>query len=286
MMPLALLAMAGCLAVNPASDRILARDFAAAWPAMGSLPPNTEIGFAPAPGVARVFSPFELRRVAARFHASPVPQHDICFERRTAPLDRAALLAAMQRELPGARIEILDFNRAPAPEGVLEFPRSGLRASPGGGFWTGSVRYAGTKRFVVWARVKVFVGSKRLVARERLKSGATLNASVLAEETRDGLPDAGFAASIDAVAGMVLRRPVAAGEAIRAAWLEAPKLILRGDTVRVEVQRGGARLELEGRAEASGSAGETIPVLNPVTHRRFRARIEGKGRVSVGEGNS
>ena len=79
---------------------------------------------------------------------------------------------------------------------------------------------------------------------------------------------------------------MAAGEAIRAVWLEAPKLVVRGDTVQVQVQRGGARLELEGRAEASGSAGETIPVLNPLTHRRFRARVEGKGRVSVEEGNS
>ena len=99
-------------------------------------------------------------------------------------------------------------------------------------------------------------------------------------------PDTGFAAAIEDVAGKALRRPVAAGEAIRAVWLEAPKLVVRGDTVQVQVQRGGARLELEGRAEASGSAGETIPVLNPLTHRRFRARVEGKGRVSVEEGNS
>jgi flagella basal body P-ring formation protein FlgA len=286
MTPLALLAMAGCLAVNPASDRILARDFAPAWSALGSLPPDTEIGLAPAPGVPRVFSPLDLRRVAARFHVAPVPQSSICFERRTAPLDPAVLLSVMQRELPGARIEILNFSRAPAPEGILEFPRSGLRAAPGGGFWNGLVRYAGNRRFMIWARVKVLVASRRVVARERLKAGTALNASLLSEETCDGLPDVGFAVSVDRVAGMVLRRQVAAGEAIRTGWLEPPKLILRGDTVSVEVQRGGARLELEGRAEASGSAGETIPILNPLTHRRFRARVESKGRVSVEEGNS
>ena len=286
MTPLVLFAMAGCLAVNPASDRILARDLVPAWPALESLPPDTEIGLAPVPGVPRVFGPLELRRVAARFHIAPVPQADICFARQTAPLDPAAMLSAMQRELPGARIEILDLSRAPAPEGTLDFPRSGLRPAPGGGFWSGSVRYAGNRRFVVWARVKVLEVSKRVVAREGLKAGTTLDPSLLIEETREVPPDTGFAAAIDEVAGKALRRPVAAGEAIRAVWLEAPKLVVRGDTVQVQVQRGGARLELEGRAEASGSAGETIPVLNPLTHRRFRARVEGKGRVSVEEGNS
>ena len=49
----------------------------------------------------------------------------------------------------------------------------------------------------------------------------------------------------------------------------------------VAVHDGGALVSLEARAEASGSRGETIPVSNPTSHRRFRARVEGPGRVSV-----
>jgi flagella basal body P-ring formation protein FlgA len=47
------------------------------------------------------------------------------------------------------------------------------------------------------------------------------------------------------------------------------------------VRDGGALISLEARAEASGSRGDMIPVSNPASHRRFRARVEGKGRVSV-----
>jgi flagella basal body P-ring formation protein FlgA len=40
-------------------------------------------------------------------------------------------------------------------------------------------------------------------------------------------------------------------------------------------------VELEARAEGSGAVGETIFVRNPNSHRRFRARVEGTGRVAV-----
>jgi flagella basal body P-ring formation protein FlgA len=272
--------------VDPASDRILARDFAANWPALASLPPGTEIGLAPAPGVTRIFGPAELRRLATRFQVSAVPQAGICFERRLAPLDPATLLPAMRRALPGARIEILDYSHSPAPQGVIEFPLSGLNPAPGGGFWNGAVRYAGNRRYLIWARVELGLAAKRVVAREPLKAGDAPDRNLLVETAIDEFPYAGFAASIEEVTGKVLRRPVAAGEAIRTAWLEPPKLVLRGDTVQVQVQRGGARLKLEGLAEASGAVGETIPVLNPVSHRTFRARVAGRGLVSIEEGKS
>ena len=58
----------------------------------------------------------------------------------------------------------------------------------------------------------------------------------------------------------------------------------RGETVKVEVHSGNARLEFEAQTEASGVAGQTVPVVNPVSKKRFKARVEGKGRVSVGTG--
>jgi flagella basal body P-ring formation protein FlgA len=63
--------------------------------------------------------------------------------------------------------------------------------------------------------------------------------------------------------------------------LENPRDVMRGDTVRVEVRDGGAHLELEATAEGSGAFGEIISVLNPISKKRFPARVEGKGRVSV-----
>src|ERR1035438_7661066 len=46
-------------------------------------------------------------------------------------------------------------------------------------------------------------------------------------------------------------------------------------------RKGDFRSELDAQAEGSGALHETIPVLNTTSKRRFLARVEGKGRVSV-----
>jgi flagella basal body P-ring formation protein FlgA len=283
MMPLAAFALAGCLAVGAGSDRILAGDLAARFPQWAAVAPETALALAPAPGVQRVFRVLELRRLAERWSVSPVPDHEVCVTRPVAVLTAGRLLDAMQnavqKELPAAHIELLDFSRQPAPEGALAFPVSGLRQGPGGGYWTGYVAYGGNHRFTVWARVKVMVASGRVVAAQDLKPGLALDPAQFHVETREEVPAAGFVNAVEEVAGKVLRRPIARGTALRAEWLEPAKVVLRGETVRVEAIRGGARLVLECVAEGSGAIGETIPILNPVSQRRFPARVESKGRV-------
>jgi len=284
MIPLA--ALATCLAVSGGSGHILAGDLAPAFPALAALARDTPVAWAPVPGVQRIFREPELRRLAARWNVSPAPESEICVERRVARLEPARLLEAMRKQLPGARIEILEFSRLPAPEGELEFPLAGLRPTPGGGYWHGSVRYAGNLRFLVWAKVEVRVAAPRVIAAEDLKPGQPLGAAQLRLEMREEFPTAGvFAGSIEEASGRVPRRGIPAGAALRTGWLEARKEIARGETVLVEVRAGAARLELEARAEASGSTGDTIPVRNPVSKKRFLARVEGKGRVSVGKGD-
>ncbi len=65
MIPLALFTLAGCVALGPGSDSILARDLAAVLPGL----PDAAISISPAPmaGVPRVFRVPELRRIAAHF---------------------------------------------------------------------------------------------------------------------------------------------------------------------------------------------------------------------------
>ena len=282
-----------CLAVAPGSDRILARDLAAAFPPLASLAPDTEIALAPAPGVARVFRAPDLRLLAARFHLDPAPGADgpICVERPVAPLDAARLLAAMRQSLPEARIEIREFSRQPAPAGDIEFPVAGLHAPSVGAsagapsrpaLWNGAVVYAGTRRFSIWAMVSVRVAGTRILAVADLRPGQPVSPAQLAAETREEFPSAApFAQSVDRVAGLWPRLLIRAGSPIRTDQLEQPKEVMRGETVHVEVRNGAARLELDAVAEASGSVGESIPVLNPSSMKRFRARVEGKGRVSV-----
>ena len=293
MIALAALALSGCLAVGASSDRILAGDLAAGFPEWATVPPQTPLGLAPAPGVERVFRVLELRRLAEHWRLSTAPDREICVTRPVAVLTAAQVLAAMQNAvqsdvqnvLPAAHIELFDFSRRPAPEGTLVFPVSGLRQGPAGGYWNGYVLYGGSHRFTLWARVKVTVARARVVAAEDLKPGVALDSAQFHVETRQEIPAAGLLSAVEEVAGKVLRRPVAGGTALRAEWLEPAKVVLRGETVRVEAIRGGARLELECVAEGSGAIGEIVPMLNPVSQRRFPARVESKGRVVATKGS-
>ena len=272
---------AGCLAVNPASDQVTAADIAAGFPGMETLDAGTPLALAPAPGVARVFRLAELRRFAERFQLTP-PAAEICVQRPVAPLDPEKALAAMRAALPEADISVLEWSRARVPAGEIAFPASQLRSGPTGQWWAGYVRYAGVRRFSIWARVTVRATARRVVALRDLPPGRAIPADSVELQTRQDIPGAvDFAQSIDQVAGKWPRTLIRAGTPVRLAPLGAPVEVVRGDTVAVDARSGAAHLQFEARAEESGAAGEMIPVRNPVSHRRFMARVAGKGRVSV-----
>jgi flagella basal body P-ring formation protein FlgA len=281
MIPLATFALSGCLALSSAADTIRARDLAAALPQWAAIDGDTALTPAPIPGVQRVIHVAELRRLAVRWSVAQGEERDLCFTIPVAPPDAARMLAAMQRQLPGARIEILESSRQPAPDGELEFPLAGLHPSPGGGYWNGSISYGHNRRFTVWARVKVAISTTRVVATQDIKPGQPLDAAQFRVETQDALPGAAFVTAIADAAGRIARRNIVAGTPIRPEWLEAPKEIQRGETVQVEVFQGGAHLRLEGVAQASGAVGDTIQIENPTSKRRFPARVSAKGKVVV-----
>jgi len=283
MMPLAAIAAASCLAVSAGSDQILAGDLAAAIPGLTAPVPGIPVALAPAPGVQRVFHVAELRRMAERLGWMGEPAGDVCVERSVSSPDPSRFLAAMRQAVPGADITILDYGRQAVPAGELEFPATGLHPSPAGTLWTGYVRYAKSRRFTVWARVKVLISVTRVIAVTDLAPGRAITAEQLRTETNlESPPTLPVLTSGGEAVGKWPRTAIPSGTAIRATMLEDPKVVVRGDTVTVAVFNGAAHLEMEGLAEGSGAVGETIAVLNPDSHRRFSARVAGKGRVSVG----
>jgi flagella basal body P-ring formation protein FlgA len=283
MMQLAAFAAISCLAVNPGSDQILAGDLAAALPGLIVPAPGIPVALAPSPGVQRVFRAPELRRMAERFGWSGVPDADICVERPVFPPDPARFLAAMRKAMPEAEITLLEYGRQSLPEGELEFPASGVHPGPMGALWSGNVRYAGTHRFSVWARVKILVPVTQLIAVVDLEPGHEIAADQVHAETGPGFPPAvPVLTSGEGAIGKWPRATIHAGTAIRAAMLQDPMAVVRGDTVKLDVSSGAAHLELDVLAEGSGAVGETISVLNLDSHRHIPARVVGKGRVSVG----
>jgi flagellar basal body P-ring formation protein FlgA len=277
MIPLLAFALGACLAVEATQDQIVAGDLARELPEWAAVPPETGVAIAPAPGVQRVMRFPELRRLAARFSVTGEPTREPCFTLPAAAISPDRMLAVMREQLPDARIAIVEPSRIPAPNGVLEFPMSGLR----GGYWFGRITYGAAHHFVVWARVDVTIPIQRIVATVDLKTGEPIDPHNLRMESTWGRPPAYLCPTVAELAGLIPRRAIAAGAPVDKQYLDLPKLIQRGDSVKVEVIAGGAHLSLDAIAETSGGLGDLISIQNPDSKRRFRARVEAKGHVSV-----
>jgi flagella basal body P-ring formation protein FlgA len=282
MSPAGALAIASCLAVNPHSDYITAGDLAAIIPRFERVAAETQVALAPAPGVRRILYAAESERIAARLKLTVTASPDVCFERRLVPLDESAIRVAMQRALPDARIAVISYNHAPVPQGELEFPSARLGQTTSGPLWKGFVRYGSNHQFSVWVKVDVQATVTRVVATGQLPPGVPVIPNQVRLETREEFPLEGdWAVSVDEIVGRIPRRAIAAGASLPRSWFEAPKEISRGDRIHVDVWSGNAHLQFDGTAEASGSVGQSISVLNPDSKRRFQARVEGPGRASV-----
>lgn len=273
-----------CVAVD--GERLRASDLAVAEPAFGRLAPATELGWAPAPGVRRIVSAAELERLAARFGLR-VAGRAICLERAVAPPAREQVMEALEEALKGegVRIELLDFHRRPLPRGRLEFDRAGLMApaAPGGvSLWRGRLRYDGNRSLPVWAKVRLTVRGRRVVAAANLAPGRPIQASEVRVEEGEWFPFAERSLeAVEEAVGKLPRRWIPAGAVLYARLLAAPREVERGDEVVVEVLSGGAQLRFTARAETGGRTGDSILVRSAVNHRRIAARVEGPGKVVI-----
>ena len=281
MILLAAVTLAGCVAVEAGRERILGRDFASVWPVLSEAAPLASIAPAPGPGMRRMFRPAELQRIAARFRIEP-RETGLCFERPVAPLDAGQLLRSLERALPEARIVLSDYSRVLVPAGELDFRRGDIRQEGDSVLWTGRLRYAGQRSIPVWARVTLRVTASRVVSAVPLAQGIQIRESSLRMELREDCAGNGdYARSIGEIVGRRSRRSIAAGVALRKVWFEPRRTIERGDRIEVEAEAGAAHLTLEAEAEGSGDPGQSIPVRNLSTGRRFRAQVAGQGRAAV-----
>ncbi len=277
----------GCLVVQ--DDRIYARDVAAAIPAFSAVAEDFSLGYAPAPGARRVFTGAALQRVALNQGVTVESLSDICFERATATLNADEILEAMQSSWqdPGVRIELQSWSPKTAPKGKTIFPRTGLQLPAASDpqaevLWRGYVLYGNNRRFNISARARITTSTTRVVAVTDLSIGAPVREDQVRLESVDTFAlDDRPARSLDEVVGLVPRSQIRAGSTVLRSQLSRAPEVARGDMVKVDVTAGTAHLAFEGRAEADGIVGKTILVKNPASGKDFRARVTGKGKVSV-----
>jgi flagella basal body P-ring formation protein FlgA len=273
----ATVAQPACLPVT--ASRIFGSDLAHADPRFSPLPSGLVVSFAPNPGMKRVISAAELSRIARVNRLAIEAPSEICFEFPVHPLSEEQASTAMHGSLPsGATLRILSLTTTPVPEGEIHFPLNELD-SAASHMWRGYVVYSGNRRAPVWAEVSVSMLLTSVMAATDLPPNIAIDPASLREvniATSDPsqVARSGAIGNVDAAKGRAPKAPIKAGSIIRAGDLIDVPAVHRGDSVRVEVRSGLARLHFDAIAEAPASAGETVEFRNPVNGKTFKARIE------------
>lgn len=241
-----------------ANDRILGADLAKALPAfLNKMPGDAVIGYSPAPGARRVFKSVELQRIGAPYGVAVAPDAEACFEWSLQPLTddviRAAILDSLQS--PEAHIDVLAISGNQAPAGKVSFPISGLLASTLTGpetpvTWRGEVLYHGSRKFSIWARVKISATTTRVVATQLILPGQTVGPAQVKIETYDDFPLRNdMARNVEEVVGRMSRRAIREGLPVLRSDLIEPFQVQRGDLVDVTAIAGAAQLHVPALAE-------------------------------------
>ncbi len=272
------------------NDLIFGEDLAKALPNLSErIPGDTVLGYSPAPGARRVFKSVELQRIASRYGLTVAPDAQACFEWSLQQLTEGAVRAAIRSslQLPEARVDVLAISGSRAPAGQVTFPISGLSASTIADpqtpvTWRGEVLYGGTRRFSIWARVKLSTTTTRVVAAQPILPGQTVAPGQVRIETYDDFPLRNdIARNIEEVVGRMARRPIGLGHPVFRSDLIEPLQVQRGDLVDVTAISGATKLHLPAVAETPGRQGDMITLKNEHSGRIFRARIEGKDKALV-----
>lgn len=135
-------------------------------------------------------------------------------------------------------------------------------------------------RMYVTASVEIYgeaiVAARPLTRGERLTSAALTTSEVQLNASRRGtLTD------IDAIQGMMVRRPVKTGTMLTPDLLEAPDAIERGDHVIIVAQSGSFSVSSRGKALGNASIGEQVLVENLRSARTLKATVVAPGRVEI-----
>jgi flagella basal body P-ring formation protein FlgA len=90
----------------------------------------------------------------------------------------------------------------------------------------------------------------------------------------------------DQAVGLALKRPLRAGQALRASDAMRPEVVQRNETVTMVYEAPGIVLTMRGKAQEAGAVGDLIGVVNLQTNRTIQATVAGRGRVVIAASRS
>jgi len=277
---------AGAIRLALEHDRLTAGDLAQIIPEWKAVAPHERLGFAPLPGIERRVSRGQLlgwgKRLGLDLQPGSLPDF-VLVSRRMRQLREAeatTALAAAIAERHGlaaaqVRVRLHDFEASPVPTGVLRLdanfpltqlnePRSvPLRWRDGGG-----------RSATIWLSATVSILGRYAVAADSLEVGTTLERVDFVFQTGQlpGDPKK-YITTPEQVAGMTLKRPLKEGEPLLHSALARHHTVRRGDLLELQLRSRAIQLRVPGRAEQSGSRGETIACRNLESGQRISAVI-------------
>lgn len=284
----------GWTIIAPAADecalvdgaRIRAADLAALVPAFAALPPDKDLGPAPAGAMVRVFYKVQLAALLPGA-AAGLPDR-LCVQRKRDAIPpevwQAAVEAAMTR-LCGAtpwKAKVQESPRHRFPRGEIVFPRSGLIASRGSAqLWRGSLALSDKSSVPVWVRAEIEARRRATILQRPLTAGAVLTPEdyrqediwapgICAEEKESPRPE-----------GMVAKRAMPAGAELLREDLRRPPAVQRGQAVELEAGSGAARVRIPAVAEQDGDVGETVRLKSSWNGSKLTGRVTGARKAKV-----
>ncbi|NNM00022.1 MAG: flagellar basal body P-ring formation protein FlgA, partial [Gammaproteobacteria bacterium] len=87
--------------------------------------------------------------------------------------------------------------------------------------------------------------------------------------------------SIEQAVGLVSRRPLPMDALLSPANVEQPRLVRRGQRVRIDAGNRAIAISATGLALRDGRLGETVPVRNPRSERVIDAVVSDHGTVRI-----
>jgi flagella basal body P-ring formation protein FlgA len=151
-----------------------------------------------------------------------------------------------------------------------------------GGSQTVHTRCTGSTPWSIYVPAQIVLFRSMTVASRSLERGELVTAADLTTEVvnTSALRQGQLADPVN-ILGKEVKRPIQKGEPFRAAALEAPLVIKRGDPVIIELQAGIISVNTSGVALANGRVGDRIRVRNGQSERIVSAQVIAAGKVAT-----
>jgi flagella basal body P-ring formation protein FlgA len=114
-----------------------------------------------------------------------------------------------------------------------------------------------------------------------LRRGDTIKQSDVVVQRRAKAEVGDDPLSAEQAIGLALKRPLRAGQALRASDAMKPEVVQRNETVTMVYEMPGILLTMRGKAQDAGAVGDVISVVNVQTNRTIQATVAGPGRVAI-----